>query len=53
MIEEFYYSDLTPEAQQRFLRAQGLTCASDGNYDMDIVPLFVLEDANEEGQSRG
>jgi len=43
MSEVFYFSDLTPEAQVRFLEAQGLTSASDGNYDMDIVPIFELE----------
>ena len=53
MSEEFYISDLTPEAQSRFLKAQGLSCASDGNYDMDVVPVFVLETNEEEGQNHG
>jgi len=43
MSEAFYFSDLTPEAQARFLKAQGLVSASDGNYDMDIIPIFELE----------
>lgn len=43
MSEAFYFSDLTPEAQARFLKAQGLSCAEDGNYDMDILPIFELE----------
>jgi len=40
---EFYFSDLRPEAQQRFLSAQGLASAEEGNYDLDIVPLFSVE----------
>lgn len=40
--EHFYFSDLTPEAQQRYLRSQGLTCAAEGNLDLDIVPLFTV-----------
>ena len=43
MSEAFYFSDLKPEAQAKFLKAQGLASASDGNYDMDIIPIFELE----------
>lgn len=43
MAIDFYFSDLTPEAQQRLLKAQGLSCAEEGNYDMDILPIFTLE----------
>ena len=43
MEKKFYFSDLKPEAQQRFLRAQNLMCPEDGNYDVDLVPLLVLE----------
>ena len=39
---EFYFSDLTPEAQERFLKAQGLSSAAEGNYDMDIIPIFTV-----------
>lgn len=39
---DFYFSDLTPEAQARLLKAQGLSNAADGNYDMDIIPLFTV-----------
>lgn len=43
MIEvDFYFSDLTPEARVRFLEAQGLSDAAEGNYDMDINPIFTL-----------
>ena len=48
MAIDFYFSDLTPEAQQRFLKAQGLSCAEDGNYDMDNLPIFILENDDEE-----
>ena len=47
MTEEFYFSDLTPEAQKRFLAAQGLARAKDGNYDLDLVPIFTLETEEE------
>lgn len=40
---EFFFSDLTPSAQKRFLSAQGLTCAADGNYDLDIIPIFTVD----------
>ncbi len=43
---DFFFSDLTPEAQQRLLDAQGLKDASEGNYDLDIIPIFVLEVEN-------
>ena len=53
MAIDFYFSDLTPDAQQRFLKAQGLSCAQDGNYDMDILPIFILETDNEEDKCDG
>lgn len=40
---EFYYSDLTPDAQERFLKAHGLSSAAEGNYDLDIIPIFTIE----------
>ena len=43
MADAFFFLDLTPEAQCRFLSAQGLSCAADGNYDMDLVPIFIVE----------
>lgn len=42
-IIEFFFSDLTSDAQQRFLEAQGLKYATEGNYDWDIIPIFELE----------
>ncbi len=38
-----YFSDLTEEAQKRVLEAQGLTTPAEGNYDLDIIPLFELD----------
>ena len=49
MSVDFYYSDLCPEAQERFLKAQGIIEPKEGNFDMDIVPLFTVEDTNTEG----
>lgn len=53
MAIDFYFSDLTPNAQQRFLQAQGLSCAKDGNYDLDILPIFTLETDDEEDECDG
>lgn len=53
MANDFYFSDLTPDAQQRFLKAKGLSCAKDGNYDMDILPIFTLETDDEEDKLDG
>ena len=49
MSVDFYYSDLRPEAQERFQKAQGITDPREGNFDLDLVPLFTVEDANTEG----
>ncbi len=38
-----YFSDLNEEAQKRVLSAQGLTTPAEGNYDLDIIPLFELD----------
>lgn len=53
MSIDFYFSDLTPTAQRRLLAAQGLSCAEDGNYDLDIVPLFTLDIEVEGNQNNG
>ncbi len=49
MTECFYYSDLTPEAQRRFLAAQGLSKPEEGNYDTDIIPIFTIEGEDNDG----
>ena len=38
-----YFSDLKEDAQKRLLEAQGLITRSEGNYDLDIMPLFELD----------
>lgn len=38
-----YFSDLKEDAQKRLLEAQGLKTPSEGNYDLDIIPLFELD----------
>lgn len=38
---ELYFSDLTEEAQQRFLEASGLKSATEGNYD--VLPITTIE----------
>ena len=37
---EIYFSDLTPEAQERFLAACSLSSASAGNYD--VFPITAI-----------
>lgn len=39
---EIYFSDLNEEAQQALLDLVGASEASDMNWDMDILPLAVL-----------
>lgn len=48
-----YFSDLTPEAQQRLCEAVHITDPKEMNWDMDIVPLAIYplpypEDDDEE-----
>lgn len=38
---EIHFRDLTPEAQQAFLRFVGIADAKDGNYDM--FPITAIE----------
>lgn len=42
-IIEFYFSDLTEDAQNRYLEAHGLKDAAEGNLDMDVFPIFEVE----------
>jgi hypothetical protein len=39
---DLYFSDLTPDAQKRFLKFEGLKSAAEGNYDMDILPITTV-----------
>ena len=40
---EIFFSDLNPAAQQRVLDFYGYSDPKDGNFDLDIEPLCVLE----------
>ena len=43
---EIYYSDLTTEAQARFLKFQGLDDAEDGNFEYS--PITIVDSEEEE-----
>lgn len=38
---ELYFSDLTPDAQKRFLEFEGIETPEDGNYD--VFPIDIME----------
>ena len=38
-----YFSDLTPEAQKVLLEWHGVSSPEEMNWDMDIVPLEILD----------
>ena len=46
MTLEIYFNDLTPEAQQRYLDFFQLGSASGGNLDINIIPIFMLDNAD-------
>ena len=46
MTLEIYYNDLTPEAQQRYLDFFKLEAAADGNLDINLIPIFQLDNAD-------
>ena len=39
---EIYFSDLNREAQNRLLELVGAETASEMNWDMDIVPIAIV-----------
>jgi hypothetical protein len=45
MVKEFpiYFSDLSDEAKERFLKFMGVDDPAELNMDMDIVPLTTYE----------
>ena len=47
---ELYFSDLTPEAQARFLVVCGIESAAEGNYDVLPIVSLPLENNDEEGE---
>lgn len=40
---KIFFSDLNEETQQRVLKFYGIADSKEGNFDSDIVPLFILE----------
>lgn len=40
---EIYFSDLTAEAQKDLMEIVGITDPSEMNWDMDIVPLGMID----------
>lgn len=40
---EIYFNDLKEEAQKRYLDACGYESPSDGNLDMDIIPIAIID----------
>ena len=49
---KIFFSDLNEETQQRVLKFYGIADPKEGNFDSDIVPLFILE-CPEEGMGYG
>ena len=48
---EIYFSDLTPDAQERFLPSCGLSSAAEGNYD--VFPITDIPTAQMDRESGG
>ena len=40
---EIYFSDLTEEKQKELLEAAGISDPKEANWDMDIVPIAVVD----------
>jgi len=49
MTMEIYFSDLTHEAQERYLDFFNLHNAKEGNLDWDFWPLFVVHSDHLDG----
>ena len=48
---EIYFSDLTPEAQERFLASCGLSSSTEGNYD--VFPITAIPTQEMDRESAG
>ena len=46
MTLEIYFNDLTPQSQGRYLKFFQLESAEDGNLDINIIPIFMLDNAD-------
>lgn len=40
---EIYFNDLNADAQKRFLEYIGLDDPKEGNYDIDMCPITVID----------
>lgn len=40
---EIFFSDLNEKGQKKVLEANGYTDPSEGNYDIDMCPIAILE----------
>ena len=49
---ELYFSDLNEKGQRKILEALSYSDPKDGNYDMDICPIAILEFEMEDGDER-
>lgn len=45
-VFELFFSDLTEEAQKRYLDAMDLMCPEEANLDADIIPIASFETNN-------
>ena len=44
---ELYYNDLTPEAQKKYLEVQGVSDASELNWEVNPIAIIEVEDDDE------
>lgn len=45
---ELYYSDLTPEAQAKYLKVQGVSDSSELNWEVNPIAIIEVEPNDEE-----
>ena len=45
---ELYYNDLTPEAQKKYLKVQGVSDASELNWEVSPIAIIEVEENPEE-----
>ena len=45
---ELYYSDLTPEAQKKYLEVQGVSDASELNWEVNPIAIIEVEEEEDD-----
>ena len=45
---ELYYNDLTPEAQKKYLKVQGVSDASELNWEVSPIAIIEVEDEDKQ-----